>query len=938
MHRKTSWRDRIIYQYPPRLVMNKINNQATKKIKVDLKWDDFTETEVDNDTTAESLVKELGRKYGFEDDHVDQCCIKTIGEASYLLGGHMLKDYAFIKENSVPRLVVVSLDTIEIEMASDNIYISLERDVLAMGNGFSSSPCTPQSPSAPASPRSLPRKTSLTSMSLYNLAASSPFQYSTTLSTSIEDKFKIKIETINISMDVPNSGAKFCLQVGLFHGGRQICPLETIVMFKGRPSVVEGDHQGILEVDREVEFDILVSCLPRMTKLCFGFFEKRKTTQHPLSWVNTNVFDYMSKMRKSDTLHMWKYFLGTVMPTCEMLSPLRCNVSNVNSRESITSIVLTIQDDLDHQKKVQFPNSVGKTTPMMPINEHSNNGFNNNTRITKLYGEELVSIANYDPLHQVTVQEKELIWNVRTYCMNLLPQLLPRIIDCVDYSNMNHVAELHYLLERWPLLSPEDALQLLDYAYPDEAVRSFAVKSLRVASDDTITCYLLQLAQALKHESYLQCDLVEFLLERALNNQHIGHHLFWELKAEMNSPTAGLLYGLILEAYLAAAPEHLKLLEHQMTLLDKCRETHLNLQKMEVTTRSYEKAKNRFAASMRSQFYGHHPYRNFVNPLNPSQKCKRLIIDKCRLMNSKMRPQMLFFDNVDTNHLASNDLDDIVLMFKKGDDLRQDRLTLQLLTVMDRIWKEDGGLDLRLNVYRAVSTDLNEGFIQVVMNAETVCKIQMKQVPDNKLKLTAALNKGLILSWLKSHNPSPEQMKRAQWEFTQSCAGYSVATYILGIADRHNDNIMVRTNGQLFHIDFGHFLGNYKYKFGIKRERVPMVLPAEFVEVIRVADFGNVNNFETFRQLCEQAFVTIRRRAGLIISLLKMMISTGLPELNSDQDLNIVRTTLHLDQVSEQEALELFRKDFNESLRNAWTISINWWVHMMNQMRSKGVK
>jgi hypothetical protein len=29
--------------------------------------------------------------------------------------------------------------------------------------------------------------------------------------------------------------------------------------------------------------------------------------------------------------------------------------------------------------------------------------------------------------------------------------------------------------------------------------------------------------------------------------------------------------------------------------------------------------------------------------------------------------------------------------------LRQDRLTLQLLSVMDRLWKEEEGLDLRLN-------------------------------------------------------------------------------------------------------------------------------------------------------------------------------------------------------------------------------------------------
>ena len=74
----------------------------------------------------------------------------------------------------------------------------------------------------------------------------------------------------------------------------------------------------------------------------------------------------------------------------------------------------------------------------------------------------------------------------------------------------------------------------------------------------------------------------------------------------------------------------------------------------------------------------------------------------------------------------------------------------------------------------------------------------------------------------------------------------------LGIADRHNDNIMVRTNGQLFHIDFGHILGNFKYKFGIKRERVPIVLPSEFVEVIKVSDFGNENNFNVFRDLCER--------------------------------------------------------------------------------------
>lgn len=49
-------------------------------------------------------------------------------------------------------------------------------------------------------------------------------------------------------------------------------------------------------------------------------------------------------------------------------------------------------------------------------------------------------------------------------------------------------------------------------------------------SDDLLSQYLLQLVQALKYESYLDCDLGLFLLRRALANQRIGHFLFWHLR------------------------------------------------------------------------------------------------------------------------------------------------------------------------------------------------------------------------------------------------------------------------------------------------------------------------------------------------------------------------------------------------------------------------
>ena len=64
-----------------------------------------------------------------------------------------------------------------------------------------------------------------------------------------------------------------------------------------------------------------------------------------------------------------------------------------------------------------------------------------------------------------------------------------------------------------------------------EAVSIYFNGSLWICFSDSELClYLLQLVQVLKYESHLECDLVEFLLRRAVMNQRIGHYLFWLLR------------------------------------------------------------------------------------------------------------------------------------------------------------------------------------------------------------------------------------------------------------------------------------------------------------------------------------------------------------------------------------------------------------------------
>lgn len=72
--------------------------------------------------------------------------------------------------------------------------------------------------------------------------------------------------------------------------------------------------------------------------------------------------------------------------------------------------------------------------------------------------------------------------------------------------------------------------------------------------------------------------------------------------------------------------------------------------------------------------------------------------------------------------------------------------------------------------------------------------------------------------------------------------------------------IALKQYPQLFHIDFGHILGHFKEKFGVRRERVPFVLTHDFVYVINKGCVDReAKEFSNFQALCERVSCRLRK-------------------------------------------------------------------------------
>ena len=139
---------------------------------------------------------------------------------------------------------------------------------------------------------------------------------------------------------------------------------------------------------------------------------------------------------------------------------------------------------------------------------------------------------------ELTEEDKNLLWDFRCawsgrvtgrHVLYGLRHALPKILYAMDLSDPMEEKNAIDMLEQWPELCLEDALQLLSNSIKQKDVRAFAVKKLdawetvacvrgRLLDDESLKLYLLQLVQALRYESDLMGREMKEVVEKLSRN------------------------------------------------------------------------------------------------------------------------------------------------------------------------------------------------------------------------------------------------------------------------------------------------------------------------------------------------------------------------------------------------------------------------------------
>ncbi|KAF2144312.1 uncharacterized protein K452DRAFT_267601 [Aplosporella prunicola CBS 121167] len=531
--------------------------------------------------------------------------------------------------------------------------------------------------------------------------------------------------------------------------------------------------------------------------------------------------------------------------------------------------------------------------------------------------DELNVIMSYGPTHELNPEEKDLVWKFRHH-LTRDKRALTKFVKSVSWNDQSEARQAVQILPKWTEIDVDDALELLGPTFDNPAVRAYAVDRLRKADDEELLMYLLQLVQALKFEptqpesndeTVPDSSLAQFLITRAANNLHLGTFLHWYLMVECDdrSPEQGQehrkLFAKVEYDFMAtlmetpSGPERRKTLLRQGELITVLSKISKDVRfSREDRPRKIERLK-RFLAEPKNELLSFDP--PLPLPLDPTVEIVGCFPDDCNVFKSSLYPLLINFKTSAGVKYP--------VIFKSGDDLRQDQLVIQIITLMDRLLRKEN-LDLKLSPYRILATSTTAGAVQFVPSTSLAAAV------------TKYKGQGSILSYLRANNPDESAplgvRKEAMDTYVKSCAGYCVITYLLGVGDRHLDNLLLAPDGHFFHADFGYILG---------RDPKPFA-PLMKLDNLMIAGMGGPTspNYTAFKNYCFTAYTTLRKSSSLILNLFSLMREANVPDIKIERDKAVwkVQERMCLD-MSEEEAIRHFEGLIQDSVTAVMPVVID---------------
>ena len=525
-------------------------------------------------------------------------------------------------------------------------------------------------------------------------------------------------------------------------------------------------------------------------------------------------------------------------------------------------------------------------------------------RPTQAIKEQLLEALAQPDHKSLEVETKNLIWRYRHWLMDK-KQALTKFLGSVFWEAERSCTQAMELLPQWAPIDKEDALHLLSLSFscnPNHqlgfavgstegmlSVRKYAVERLEVCQDAEIHSILLQLVQAIRYEDPEDSPLVDFLLKRASRSPEIAYSLFWFLQVEGQcaTPNEAKWYQSVLTAYMSSlhnySYEYYEVLTQQIALKKKLESIGQVIKKSKGDTSNLDRKRSKLRQILErgGEFDLTHLSPSLPFPFKPSVKVTGVVADRCTVFLSKQLPFKVCFE--------TEDEDTFEVIYKQGDDMRQDQLIIQMVSLMNDLLKKVN-LDMCLTPYTVMATSSTDGYSEFVPNAHTLFDL--------------IHSKQSVLSFLLENQVNcPDIMDT----FVKSCAGYCVITYLLGIGDRHLENLLLDNTGRLFHIDFGFILG---------KDPKPMPPPMKLCkEMVDAMGGEKSKGYETFKLKCCECFIELRKHCKLIVNLFYLMIHSGLPGLagNPEKIIDKLHDRFRMD-LNDEEAETYFLDLINESV------------------------